>query len=77
MLEARVRNRFCIQAAAHYLPKGYFGEPRELVRGAKQMYRGVWKVRQIPLAERVKGWMCAYLCGVMALLMARLKVRRK
>lgn len=77
VLEARVRNRFCIQAAAHYLPKGYFGESRELVRGAKQMYRGVWKVRQIPLAERVKGWMCAYLCGVMALLMAHLKVGRK
>ena len=70
VLEARVRNRYCIQAAAHYLPKGYFGEPRELVRGAKQMYRGVWKVRQIPLVERVKGWMCTYLCGVMASLMA-------
>ena len=75
VLEARVRNRYCIQAAAHYLPKGYYEEPRELVKSAKQMYKGVWSVKQIPHIERLKGWMCAYLCALVAHLM--LKRRRR
>ena len=71
VFEARVRNRYCIQAAAHYLPKGYYEDPRELVKSAKQMYKGVWNVKQIPLVERLKGWMSAYLSNVTAHLMKR------
>ena len=69
VLEARVRNRWCIQAAAHYLPKGYYEEAKVLAQNAKRMYKGVWRVKQIPLTERVKGWMSAYLCGLTAYLM--------
>jgi hypothetical protein len=79
LFEARVRNRYCIQAAAHYLPKGYYGEPKVIVQNAKQMYKGIWKIKQISLVERLKGWMCAYLCGLAALLMkilARMRQRR-
>ena len=70
VLEARVRNRYCIQSAAHYLPKGYYEEPKVLVQKAKQMYKGIWSVKQIPLVERLKGFVSAYLCNVVAHLMA-------
>ncbi len=79
VIEARVRNCYCIVAAAHYLPKGYYGEPKVIVQNAKQMYKGVWQIKEISLRERLKGWMCAYLCGVAALLMkilARMRQRK-
>lgn len=65
-LEARVRNRYCIQAAAHYMPKGYFEHPHTLVQEAKKMYCGIWGVKEIPIKERVKGWLCANFCAEMA-----------
>ena len=68
-LEARVRNRYCIQAADHYLPKRYYGDPKSIIQSAKQMYKSVWKVKQIPILERLKGWMSAYLCGMTAHIM--------
>ena len=69
VFEARVRSRYCIHAATHYLPKGYYGEPKVIAQNSKQMYKGVWHVKEISLRERLKGWMCAYLCGTAALLM--------
>ena len=71
VFEARVRNRYCIQAASHYLPKGYYEEPKVIVQNAKQMYKGVLQIKQISLVERLKGWMCAYLCAVVAHLMKK------
>lgn len=73
VLEVRVRNRYCIQAADHYLPKGFYGEPKSIIRTAKAMYRGVWKTRDIPLIERGKGFMSAYLCAISAWLMKNRK----
>lgn len=73
-LEARVRNRYSIQAASHYLPKGYYGESRVIAAAARKMYRGVWRVKEIPLLERLKGWMSAYFCSLTAHLM---KIRKK
>ena len=77
VFESRVRNRYCIQAATHYLPKGYYGEPKVIVQNAKQMYKGVWHIKEISLRERLKGWMCAYLCGAAALLMKILASMRQ
>lgn len=71
VLEARVRNRYCIQAADHYLPKDYYEESKVIIKNAKMMYKGVWKVKEIPIAERIKGWMSAYLCGATAWLMSK------
>ena len=70
-LEARVRNRYCILFAAYYLPKGYFEDPKVLVQKAKQMYKGLWRVKQIPLVERLKGWLSTYLCALATHLMKR------
>lgn len=66
VLEARVKNRYCIQAAAHYLPKGYYEDPQVIVQEARKMYKGVWHVSEIPAVERLKGWIGAYCCPIAA-----------
>ena len=66
VLEARVKNRYCIQAAAHYLPKGYYEDSQVIIREAKKMYKGVWRVSEIPAMERLKGWIGAYCCPIAA-----------
>ena len=66
VLEARVKNRYCIQVAAHYLPKGYYEDPQVIVQEARKMYKGVWRVGEIPAVERLKGWIGAYCCPIAA-----------
>lgn len=70
VLCARVRNRYCIQAAAHYSLDGYYGSPQKIRNDAKNMYKGVWKIKDIPFSERFKGLLCSYLCGFSAKLMS-------
>lgn len=67
-LEARVRNRFCIQAAAHYFPVDYFEKHDIIECQIKKIYKGVWKVRGIPFREKIKGLFSAYFCKEIALL---------
>ena len=76
VLEAWVKNCYCLQAAACYLPKGYYEQPKVLVQKAKQMYKGVWGFKEIPFKERLKGWMSAYLCAFTAHMMKALAKRR-
>lgn len=57
ILEIKVKNRYCIQAAAHYLPKGYYGAPKFIVREAREMYKEVWRNHDISIKEKIKGAM--------------------
>lgn len=66
ILEARVKNRYCIQAAAHYLPKGYYEDPQIIIREARKMYKGVWRMSKISAVERLKGWIGTYCCPLAA-----------
>lgn len=65
VLENRVRNRFAIQTMSHLMPKNYYGDQKELMSEAKEIYknRGILKMREIPFSERMKGAASAY-CGI-------------
>lgn len=61
-LADRVRNRWCIQIAAHLLPFGYFEKSREMTGLAKRVYQEITDLSGVPKAEKMKGWLCAHCC---------------
>lgn len=75
-LADRVRNRWCIQIAAHLFPRDYFEERGKMVRLAKSIYREITDLSGVPSVERVKGWLCAHCCVLMGIII-RVKSGRK
>lgn len=75
-LADRVRNRWCIQIAAHLLPDGYYDKREEMVRLAKSVYREITDLSGIPFAEKMKGWLCVHFCTIMAAVIYRKQKRR-
>lgn len=62
VLEARVRNRYAIQAMAHLLPKNYYGRQFDIIRDTLNVYKPkkILPLRDIPFIEKIKGLLCAY-----------------
>lgn len=75
-LADRVRNRWCIQIAAHLFPLGYFDERKRMVKLMKTVYKEITDFSGVPFGEKVKGWLCVHFCTIMAWIIYQKQKRR-